>query len=596
MLSEAHPDVREAVRMRGISKAFGAVGALNQVDLTVYYGEIHALLGESGAGKTTLLRILRGVERPDFGNIEIRPEDGVAMVCQERSLVLTLSVAQNIFLNREPRNRFGFIDDDKAVRQAHALLEEFGLPVDPASPASELGVGQRQLIEIIKAVSQHSRILLLDEPTSALSTAEVERLFALLGRLSANGVAIIYVSHRMDEIMRIADRATILRSGKRVVTAKVSDLTLEMLIGYIIGGEGTSVSSLRESEQRFRQLAENIREVFWMLDPRTQRVLYVSPAFESVWGRSCESVYANARAFLEAVHEEDRPRVRAAYGDETEAEPPLEDEYRIVRPDGSIRWIRDRGFPIRDEAGQLYRVVRITEDITDRKRVESELQQSFEQLRALAARLQNIREEERTRVSREIHDELGQALTAIKMDLSSWICELTPEKAACPPRAAAILNLIDSTIKTVRRISTDLRPGILDDLGLVAAVEWACEEFESRTGTECYLDLPKSDIATDRERATALFRIFQETLTNVARHAGATELRVRLAEEEKVLRLELRDNGKGLDVGGLAPGESLGILGMRERALLLGGELTITGAAGLGTTVTARIPKVTEND
>ena len=596
MLSEAHPDVREAVRMRGISKAFGAVGALNQVDLTVYYGEIHALLGESGAGKTTLLRILRGVERPDFGNIEIRPEDGVAMVCQERSLVLTLSAAQNIFLNREPRNRFGFIDDDKAVRQAHALLEEFGLPVDPASPASELGVGQRQLIEIIKAVSQHSRILLLDEPTSALSTAEVERLFALLGRLSANGVAIIYVSHRMDEIMRIADRATILRSGKRVVTAKVSDLTLEMLIGYIIGGEGTSVSSLRESEQRFRQLAENIREVFWMLDPRTQRVLYVSPAFESVWGRSCESVYANARAFLEAVHEEDRPRVRAAYGDETEAEPPLEDEYRIVRPDGSIRWIRDRGFPIRDEAGQLYRVVRITEDITDRKRVESELQQSFEQLRALAARLQNIREEERTRVSREIHDELGQALTAIKMDLSSWICELTPEKAACPPRAAAILNLIDSTIKTVRRISTDLRPGILDDLGLVAAVEWACEEFESRTGTECYLDLPKSDIATDRERATALFRIFQETLTNVARHAGATELRVRLAEEEKVLRLELRDNGKGLDVGGLAPGESLGILGMRERALLLGGELTITGAAGLGTTVTARIPKVTEND
>jgi PAS domain S-box-containing protein len=596
MLSEAHPDVREAVRMRGISKAFGAVGALNQVDLTVYYGEIHALLGESGAGKTTLLRILRGVERPDFGNIEIRPEDGVAMVCQERSLVLTLSVAQNIFLNREPRNRFGFIDDDKAVRQAHALLEEFGLPVDPASPASELGVGQRQLIEIIKAVSQHSRILLLDEPTSALSTAEVERLFALLGRLSANGVAIIYVSHRMDEIMRIADRATILRSGKRVVTAKVSDLTLEMLIGYIIGGEGTSVSSLRESEQRFRQLAENIREVFWMLDPRTQRVLYVSPAFESVWGRSCESVYANARAFLEAVHEEDRPRVRAAYGDETEAEPPLEDEYRIVRPDGSIRWIRDRGFPIRDEAGQLYRVVRITEDITDRKRVESELQHSFEQLRALAARLQNIREEERTRVSREIHDELGQALTAIKMDLSSWICELTPEKAACPPRAAAILNLIDSTIKKVRRISTDLRPGILDDLGLVAAVEWACEEFESRTGTECYLDLPKSDIATDRERATALFRIFQETLTNVARHAGATELRVRLAEEEKVLRLELRDNGKGLDVGGLAPGESLGILGMRERALLLGGELTITGAAGLGTTVTARIPKVTEND
>jgi PAS domain S-box-containing protein len=204
-------------------------------------------------------------------------------------------------------------------------------------------------------------------------------------------VAIIYVSHRMDEVMRIADRATVLCDGRRIVTAPVSDLTFEMLIGYIIGGQGTGFSALRESEQRFRQLAENIREVFWMVDPRAQRVLYVSPAFEQVWGQSCESVYANAGAFLEAVHEEDRPRVIAAYAGEIGAEPPLEDEYRIVRPDGSIRWIRDRGFPIRDEAGQLYRLVRITEDISDRKQVEAELQRSFEQSRALAARLQNIR-------------------------------------------------------------------------------------------------------------------------------------------------------------------------------------------------------------
>jgi PAS domain S-box-containing protein len=577
--------------MRGISKSYGSIPVLTDVDLTVHCGEVHALLGESGAGKSTLLRILLGVEQPDSGSIAIRPEGGVAMVFQEMSLVLTLSVAQNIFLDREPRNRFGFIDDDRAVGLARALLDDFGLAVDPVASVAELGVGQRQMVEIIKAVSQQPRILLLDEPTSALSAAEVERLFSLLERLRADGAAIIYVSHRMDEIMRIADRATVLSNGRRIVTAPVSDLTQEMLIGYMMGGQGVGFSALRESEQRFQQLAENIREVFWMVDLRAQRVLYVSPAFEQVWGRSCESVYGNAFSFLEAVHEEDRHRVIAAYAVQIGSDPALEDEYRIVRPDGTTRWIRDRGFPIRDEAGQLYRMVRITEDITDRKRAEADLQQSFEQLRALAARLQSIREEERTRVAREIHDELGQALTAIKFDLSSWIRELAPSKAANPPRATVILNLIDETIQTVRRIATDLRPGILDGLGLVAAVEWAAEDFAVRTGTACHLDLPPSEITTDRERATALFRIFQETLTNVTRHAGASELHVRLTEEDSVLRLDIRDNGKGFDVGDLMTGCSLGILGMRERARLLDGDLSITGAPGRGTTVTARIPK-----
>lgn len=232
----------------------------------------------------------------------------------------------------------------------------------------------------------------------------------------------------------------------------------------------------------------------------------------------------------------------------------------------------------------------VVRDITERKLAEQEQQRSFEQLRALAARLQSVREEERTRVAREIHDELGQALTAIKLELASLIGDL-PTDQQQSTRTHSVFKLVDETIHTVRRISSELRPGMLDDLGLVAAIEWASEEFEARTGTKCRLDLPEDDIATDQERATALFRIFQETLTNVARHANATTINVRLTKENGDLLLEVQDNGKGVSGQDLSAGKSMGIVGMRERALLLGGELIITGARGEGTTVRVRIPE-----
>ena len=151
---------------------------------------------------------------------------------------------------------------------------------------------------------------------------------------------------------------------------------------------------------------------------------------------------------------------------------------------------------------------------------------------------------------------------------------------------------MDETIESVRRISTELRPGMLDDLGLAATVEWAAEEFASRTGTKCLLDLGAEEIAVDSETATAVFRIFQETLTNVARHANAREVKVRLAEENGDLTLEVHDNGRGIGEDELANANSLGVLGMRERALLLGGTLTIRGEPGQGTTVRIRIPEV----
>ena len=193
-------------------------------------------------------------------------------------------------------------------------------------------------------------------------------------------------------------------------------------------------------------------------------------------------------------------------------------------------------------AGEAH-LLALVRDVTERKRAGEERQRSFEQLRALAGRLQSIREEERKGVAREIHDQLGQALTAVKIGLSSLIHDLPAGKRQ---GSESVLDLIDRTIQSVRRISTELRPMILDDLGLVAAVEWAGEEFEARTKTKCRMDLPPEDIFIDPERATALFRILQETLTNVARHASATQVNIRLAKEQGGLSLEIRDNGKGV--------------------------------------------------
>jgi signal transduction histidine kinase len=270
---------------------------------------------------------------------------------------------------------------------------------------------------------------------------------------------------------------------------------------------------------------------------------------------------------------------------------PFEREMRLRRADGEYRWFLVRVVPLRDERGHIVKWCGTSTEIEDRKRAEDALRGSFDELRALAGRLQSVREEERTRLAREIHDELGQALTAIKLESAFLVRELPGDATQQSNRAAAIMKLADETIQGVRRISTELRPGILDDLGLVAAVEWAAEEFEDRTGTKCQLDVLHDDIVIDRPRATALFRILQETLTNVARHANATQVNVRLAKEDGSLILDVRDNGTGIRDEELSAGRSLGILGMRERVLVLGGELAISGAPGKGTAVTVRIPE-----
>jgi signal transduction histidine kinase len=240
---------------------------------------------------------------------------------------------------------------------------------------------------------------------------------------------------------------------------------------------------------------------------------------------------------------------------------------------------------------QAPRVLVINSDITERKRGEESLVLQREQLRALAERLQWVREEDRKRVARDLHDQIGQILTAIKMNMT-WITRHLPEsEGEVLARLKESIQLINDGVKAVRTICSGLRPGVLDDLGLAAAIEWQASEFASRNGVHCQVSVPPVDLHLDGDRATATFRIFQECLTNVIRHAQAKSVRVVLCQEEESILMVVEDDGIGFCESGLSNAVgSLGLLGMKERAQFCGGDVQISSSPGKGTTVTVRVP------
>lgn len=229
-------------------------------------------------------------------------------------------------------------------------------------------------------------------------------------------------------------------------------------------------------------------------------------------------------------------------------------------------------------------------EIAERKAVEKDLRNSEQKFRALAAHIQSVREQERTRIAREVHDELGQALTGLKMDLS-WLEKRLPrDLTEAAGKIRSMFRLIDDTIRSVRRIASDLRPQVLDDVGLPDAIRWQARAFQARTGVRCKVDLPKGQLAMDQERASAVFRIFQEAMTNVARHARATRVDIQLRLDGDHLLLSVLDNGLGISPADLRRPKALGLLGVRERALLLGGKVGIEGVDGEGTSVRLSVP------
>ncbi|TAL48642.1 MAG: PAS domain S-box protein [Chitinophagaceae bacterium] len=264
-------------------------------------------------------------------------------------------------------------------------------------------------------------------------------------------------------------------------------------------------------------------------------------------------------------------------------------EFRNKAKDGSIYWVDSTIVPLLSSDGKPYQYLAILSDITERKKAEKQIIETSEQLRRLSAHLQEIREEERITIAREIHDELGQQLTVLKMDISWLNKKIVSQDEKILEKMRGLLGMVDETVKTVRRISSELRPGVLDDLGLEAALEGHSEEFEKRSGIVVKFLSEITNLKLKKNIEIGLFRIFQESLTNVARHAQASKVEVSLIIEKGNLLMQIKDNGKGFDPSSIGIKKTLGILGMRERTTIMGGEYIIHSSPGKGTVTEVKV-------
>jgi PAS domain S-box-containing protein len=528
----------------------------------------------------------------------------------------------------------------------------------------------------------------------------------------------------------VALKAGILRNAEFTMLKKNGEafrVELSATVSLGIHGQSTGLLSvvrditerqraqqaLQASEERFRQLAQHIREVFWMSNAEKTEMIYVSPAYEEIWGQTCESLYTSPQNWLEAIHPDDRKRVQETLGKQATGE--YDEIFRIVRPDGAIRWIQDRAFPIRDASGKIYRVVGIADDITKRKQAwdalgESEARKraimhaaldgiitidnqgrmielnaaaekifahhrtkligenvmevippSFRpwfqsglancfagekgpaqgsriempalradgsrfsaeftitriklagrpmftlyirditqhkraeaELRALPQRIIKAQEAERSRIAQELHDGINQLIASVKMRLSKVESSLPELKPAAREILARCDRLLVKVLEENRRIAHNLRPTDLDNLGLSAACNSFCNETQSRTGIEvqCRVNAPATRLPSVTE--LHLFRIIQEAVTNIEKHAHAKVIKLQMKSEDDWMVLKIQDDGRGFDPkksrNGKAKGHGLGLTNMRERALSLGGTYELKSAPDKGTAITVRVP------
>ncbi len=404
-----------------------------------------------------------------------------------------------------------------------------------------------------------------------------------------------------NEVLRVLKEKHVLAVANHVdlVTRDGREIAVEHSAAPILAGQGKVIGVVlvfRDVAQRRRERIATAEQA--ALLELTQDSVFVIDMEGRVqfWSRGAEAMlgYSKAEAAGKIAHELLCTEFQKPFA-EIQAEllqvghwegdliKTARDGKRVVV---AGRWAMQWG-----QRGQAPRILVVNSDITERKQGEELLVLQKEQLRALADRLQSIREEDRKRVARDLHDQIGQILTAIKMDMS-WMRRHLPDSAGdVQARLKESIQLIDDGVKTVRTICSGLRPGVLDDLGLAAAIEWQADEFASRNGVLCQVSVPPVDLHQDGDRATATFRIFQECLTNVIRHAQAKCVSVTLGQQEENIVLVVEDDGIGFCEADLSSSLGcLGLLGMKERAQFCGGDVQISSSPGKGTTVTVRVP------
>lgn len=358
-------------------------------------------------------------------------------------------------------------------------------------------------------------------------------------------------------------------------------------VGIDITERKKTEQAFKESEEKYRYLFNNNPALIMIWDLENYKILEVNDKVNELYGYTkeefknmtildyrLESEHQVIRDFAEKILNSRKPMHRATW--------------KHVKKNGEMVFMDIESHRIEYDGRKA--ILSLAKDITDQISAEKQLKETYDDVRRLNAHLQTIREEERTYIAREIHDELGQQLTGLKMD-AYWLSKkISAEEKAQQEKLKQMLELIDGTVKTIRRIASDLRPGILDDLGLVAAIDWQGSEFEKRTGIKVNFNSTLTELDLDQNLATGIFRIYQETLTNVMRHAQATSVSTTLVQNDQYLCLTVQDNGRGFDGAEVNSKKTLGLMGMKERAIMFGGILTIESTPGLGSLVSVKMP------
>jgi two-component system sensor histidine kinase UhpB len=374
-----------------------------------------------------------------------------------------------------------------------------------------------------------------------------------------------------------------------VLKREIEAALLSRAIRYAIE-RNRALTALAASEERFQLAVSGASAGLWDWNLRTGE-MYLSPHFREIVGHDEDELPNEMRAHYEIIHPDDLERVMLALNAHTENRHPYDIEYRVRTRAGDYRWIQSRAQALWDASGKAYRMVGWILDVTDRRRAEEALRASREELQRLSANIEHIREEEKTRIARELHDDLGQLLTAMKIDMGRF--ERTIESKIDESASQAlrsIYGLIDQLVASVRRIAADLRPVMLDDLGPIPAIDWFIHEFSARHGITVNAQLDINEVAFNRDSGTEVFRMVQEALTNIARHSGASEAEIEIAREEPFCVVKIRDNGRGALPDARRKRKSFGLIGMRERAARLGGELDVATAPGEGFSLTVTLP------
>ena len=349
---------------------------------------------------------------------------------------------------------------------------------------------------------------------------------------------------------------------------------------------------LRESEERYRELFENAKDATYVHD-LSGRYTSVNRAAEKLTGYTRADILG--KKFTHFVPQEQIENFREHFCRKLVDEGETSYESEVITKDGRRIAVEVSSHLIY-ENGVAVAVQGAARDISERRAAEEKVKATSEQLRALSASVQSAKEEEGARIAREIHDELGGALTSLKWDLESLHKVISESNGQSRHhelhgKVEAMLRLSETTIGVVRRISSELRPSVLDDLGLGPAIEWQARQFQARTGIVCHCECPLENVDLDQQQSTGIFRILQESLTNILRHAQATRVDISVKEKAGEIVLTVSDNGRGITEEEKSRLQSLGLLGMRERAHLIGGEIDITGFEEDGTVVTVRAPK-----